>query len=525
RREERWHLGLGLGLPVAGLALASLAFGLRGAVGRFAGLLHGGDVSVTSRAQVWRESFDAFLDAPIFGHGLGSFRLVWAVHERGSHLYDFDHAHSEPVEILVELGAVGALAVAVALAAWLRGLALDADVAPQGARTAIGAGLAVGVLAVALQSLGDFPLRIPGVALLFALTAGVARGALRPPEDVKASRVAAAPVAIAGAGALLLGALAALADAPFDGTRKERIGEVHRVWFAGESVRTLSRARAWRVQAEAAAAESPLDPWAHAAVARASALVAAGEWKLDGGTPEEDAWRADRAAARALALRPRSPRLEIALAGAFTALARTSPTPDAWRERAVRLLSDAVARDAWRAQDALAVAGGLAEADLARIAGASTAEGRPRARVRYEYGQVLAKRGRKAEALAAHREAAAADPTFGPPAFQAGVLLRGVDDEEAARMLRHFLQTRDRPLAMEGWALLMLDEVDNAEARFRRAVQEAPANRWAWEGVAEVARRRGDARREMEAWQRILAIAPDDAQVRARIASIQARAD
>jgi predicted Zn-dependent protease len=73
---------------------------------------------------------------------------------------------------------------------------------------------------------------------------------------------------------------------------------------------------------------------------------------------------------------------------------------------------------------------------------------------------------------------------------------------------------------MEGWAYLLLGELDVAESRLRQVVEQGPKNRWAWEGLAEVARQRGNTHDEREAWQRIAEIAPDDPAVRKRLEAL-----
>lgn len=527
RRKEPWHLGIGLALPTSGVLLAALAFGPRGALGRFADVV-GGDASVSSRLTIWREGLSAFLDAPVFGAGLGGWNAAHTLHERGAHLFSFTHAHDEPLEWLVEGGIVGFAGAAILVGLWISGMARRLRDAPQDLRTSVGIGASVGVGAVMLQSLGDFPLRVPGVLLPFALLAGLAWGAAGPhvpPVGVSARR--AAPwVALAGIAAALLGA-SAVADRGFPGPREARVGEVPRVWYAGDAVRTEAEARAWAEDARDAVADAPLDPWVHAAIARAEARIAEAGYAKGGSrpvgdAPEDHAYAADLAMARALALRPRDPRLNLALARAMVRLASASPTPDAWRERATRRLAAAVALDPWRAEDAFALADSLPDAMLDRISGTTFADARSEARVRFEYGRALERRKRRDEALATHRAAFETDPTFGPPAFAAGAILRATGDEAGARALfERFLQARERPGGMEGWALVFLERYDAADARFRRVVAEAPKNRWAWEGLAEVAKHREDRRAEGTALRKILEIAPDDAAVRDRLTNLE----
>ena len=526
RRAETFHLGIGAALPITGAVLAIVAFGPSGAFGRFRGLLGGGDASALARITVWRESVPAWLDAPVFGAGLGSFRLVHPLHERDAYLYVVDHAHNELVEWLVDAGVVGLAGVCALAVAWAKATRKGAITAEHDTVSAIGVGASVGVLAVVLQSMGDFPLRTPGVMIPFALLAGVAHGALLPEVATwRPGRVLFGGMGVLG---VVLATSAGMSDRGFTGSRDERVGEVARVWYAGDDVKTLSDARSWLARCRAEASATPLDPWTHAAVARAESMVAATMWQSGqkgtaGDTPEDHTFLADLALSRTLALRPRHPRLELAVALSMARLVDDSSTPDAWRERTVQRLMASVAMDAWRAHDAFLIAKGFALPDLQRLAGAVGGDARSRSRVLYEYASMLEQRGHRAEALAAYTTAADADADFGPPSYKAGVIELALGRPEEGRGHLHaFLAAQDRPEGMEGWALLYLEDVDGADSQLRRAVTNAPKNRWAWEGLAEVARRRQDRRSEIAAYRKILELSPGDAAVLTRIRTLEA---
>ncbi len=521
RRQETFHLGIALAVPVVGGVLAGVAFGPRGAFGRFRGLLAGGDASVLSRLDLWRDSFVTWLDAPVFGAGLGGWPLAHMLHERGDHLYTFSHAHNELIEIVVEVGAVGTLAVGLLGFAVVRGLLRALREVPHDESTGAGVGALVGVLAVLVQSLGDFPLHVPGVALPWALMGGIAQGALTMPARAGA-RVPVIAVALTAIG--LCGA-AAVADQAFDGSRAERLAERGTLWEdADRSAGDIGSIRAWRDTARAAADAAPLDAWPHAALAEAEAILARDAWRTDGArpvgeSPEDHAFQAELALSRAHALRPRDPRLALSLARTLLLLAERSSTPDAFSTRAVALLADAVARDAWRAEEAFKLAERLPDDALARIAAGATGTPRARARVAYAHGKALERRGRVEGAAAAHAVAIKADAAYGPALFAAGVLarVRGAPDE-GDDLLRRFLTADERAAGMEGWASLLLGDLDLAESRLRRVVHLVPTNRWAWEGLAEVAKRKENPVDERAALARILALDPGHKAATARLA-------
>lgn len=508
RRDEPFHLGIGLGLPVVSAVLAAVGFGLRGAFGRFATLLRAGDVSFTSRVQVWRDGLDAFLDAPLFGAGAGAWRLAWGSHEAGVHLYDFNHAHDELVEQLVELGAVGTVGLGLLVLAWVRQVRAGIDLCEHTPRTAIGIGCTVGVVAVGFQSVADFPLHTPAVLLATATAAGVASGSLSE-RQAAGTR---APVWGAVALVAVLAGWATTRDHDHPGTRAERLGEVPQIYYDEWALDAAAGRAGFAEEAARVARWAPLDPWGQLALALAEGRLAQAATAGDetAGPPEDRAFAAERALARALRLRPRSPRVQIAGARVLLALAGTGAA-DARRERAVALLSQAVADDAWRAREAFELASSLPLPLMERVAERLPADAQKRARVRYEYGRALDERGEKGEARAAWAAALQDDPEHGPALFALGVVARGEGDTDTMRdLLNRFLKAKERPGGMEGWAWLYLGDVDAAEVRFRRSVGENPANTWAWEGLAEVALRRGDAEAERQVWRRVLQLRPGD---------------
>lgn len=520
-RGERWHLGIGLGLPAAGVGLAVVGFGLRGALGRFLGLLGTEDVSVSTRLRLWSEGLAAWLDAPWFGAGPGAFSLAWGPHGGLARLDEPLHAHQELLEQLVELGVVGLGGLLLFALAWGRRVLAGARVAPHAPTAALGIGLAVGTLAVLVQSLADFPLHTPGVLVPTALAAGVAAGALG------AARPAAGRPAwfVLTAATLLAAGVAYTLDQRWTGSREQEVGVIPPAWGQAEDApKTAADALRQREAAAAYTARTPLDPWGHAAVAVTEARLAVlAERGLAGipGEPEEHARAVERAVARVGALGPVYPRLEVELARSLALLADAGLFPDARGAWATTRLVAAVREDSWRAADAFSVADRLPPAAMRAVASAAPADGVAAARVHYEHGRAQERAGRPEAALEAWRAAVAADPGHGPSHFALGNALRLRGDPASADAFRAFLDSRERPGGMEGWALLFLDEVDAAETRLRRAVEESPRNRWAWEGLAEAAARRADRSGEREAWERVLGIDPAHPRAKARLAWIE----
>ena len=510
RRHDGVHLGLGIAAPLCGVAFAVLTLGPRGALGRFLSL-GSADVSFTSRLDMWRESASTWLESPAVGHGPAGWRVAHAPFEVGAHLYDALHAHSEVVEVGIELGGVGLVLVAGLLFLFGRGTARRLDVVDHDDRSAVGVGALVAVVAILLQSGVDFHLRTPGVAVPFFMFIGIVLSTL---DVVPATGKRGGAVVLAGFAAVAVG-WAGFQDLRLGGTRWERLSEAAPV-VTLESATTPQQARSVMGEACDRADRSPRDAWRQMACGLAAARVSSAESTAD------EALVADSAVMRALELHPKDPRLSIYAAQVWQLLGEPTLLPNAFGERATRALMHAVHLDGWRAEEAFRVARRLPAGSLDRIGQSASAESVSRSRTLYQYGIVVEERGDMATAAAIEEEAALADPQFGPPAFRAGVLAGKRGDSAAAeRWYRAFLAARDRPGTMEGWVLLYLDELDAAEVRFRRALATTPRNRWAWEGVAAVAAAHQNRAEELEAWEHVLAITPTHAVALRRLAELQ----
>jgi O-antigen ligase len=127
----------------------------------------GGD---PGRAAVWADSASLARQRLAFGAGLGSFPTAF----RRSSFYlprkSIEHAHSDYLEWLVELGAPGAALLLCSLIVCLGAAARRASGNP------LAAGCVLGVGAVLVHAAVDLPLQHPGVAALAAAAAGLAAG-------------------------------------------------------------------------------------------------------------------------------------------------------------------------------------------------------------------------------------------------------------------------------------------------------------------------------------------------------------
>jgi hypothetical protein len=124
-------------------------------------------VTGSGRAQFWSTALDAFADEPLRGIGTGSYGLYWNRH--GNLETPVQNAHSEPLELLAELGLAGLTAFVVFFAA-VGTAGIRRARQPGGAA----AGAALGVIATGLVGIAiDWTWDVPSVAVCVLIAAAV----------------------------------------------------------------------------------------------------------------------------------------------------------------------------------------------------------------------------------------------------------------------------------------------------------------------------------------------------------------
>ena len=164
--ERRGRRGLLFG-AVAGVAIALIAvFSIGPTLDRFT------NAPAQERWSLTPTLERIALDYSPLGSGLGSFERVYQQYERVEQLGPsyWNHAHDDFMEIWIDTGWFGVLMVASGVFWFLtRSLDLWRDGRPGEAWRDLGRVGTIVIALLALHSLGDYPLRTPALATLFAL--------------------------------------------------------------------------------------------------------------------------------------------------------------------------------------------------------------------------------------------------------------------------------------------------------------------------------------------------------------------
>jgi len=152
--------------------------------------------TIETRLIMWRGTVKAIADRPIFGHGVGTFQLIFPTYRptdyREYRLVSFNtsHAHCEALELLTDFGAIGLAACLAALGVFCWEMrrhlarpppmkAMGQPASDEGVEVAwLGLGAAAGCLGALVGSLVGVHLRWAAGAWTFWTAAGVALAAV-----------------------------------------------------------------------------------------------------------------------------------------------------------------------------------------------------------------------------------------------------------------------------------------------------------------------------------------------------------
>lgn len=236
--ERAWII-----LPLAWVVgIVVIYFGFDLIAARFAQVADNENASVSLRVTIVRDIMEAFKDAPILGHGMGSFETVYPMLDTSVSPTLAVHAENEYAQALFEGGVVelGMVLLFLGMAAWSYVVCIRSSPSPM-AMPAVGLG--VGLLAVVLQSATDFGQHLPGNALTtavqMAMLANLASAARQKPGDAPQEVVGKPGTRVV---ACILAAIV-LGWILFDGLQAAR---ADRKWATVRTLQARLRDRGWQ---------------------------------------------------------------------------------------------------------------------------------------------------------------------------------------------------------------------------------------------------------------------------------------
>jgi cytochrome c-type biogenesis protein CcmH/NrfG len=172
------------------------------------------DSGELSRPILWRAGWDLFRAHPVVGSGAGSYNVLFERHRPAGFLDEPQWAHNDYLNTLSDYGAIGFVllfgAGGVIVFRQRRIARQPGGVTRNGLDSdAVRAGLAIGVLAFAIQLVVDFHFKIPALAMTFAVIAALALG-----ETPATAAHSSSPAGVSQTGWLIAVALLALMMVP-----------------------------------------------------------------------------------------------------------------------------------------------------------------------------------------------------------------------------------------------------------------------------------------------------------------------
>jgi O-antigen ligase len=126
------------------------------------------------RVALWQDTVPALKDFWITGSGLGSYDTIIQFYPLSDPMSRPEYAHNDYLQLAVEGGLLVGVPVLVTLAFFIWQIRRRLK-QPQDEMTWwIRMGAVAGISGIALQEITDFSLRVPGVAVLFAVVAAIA---------------------------------------------------------------------------------------------------------------------------------------------------------------------------------------------------------------------------------------------------------------------------------------------------------------------------------------------------------------
>jgi O-antigen ligase len=135
-----------------------------------------GDISTAGgRLQAWSDTTRIIRDFPATGTGLNTYGTAMVLYQSGDRSLHFQEAHNDYLQLAAEGGLLIGLPVLFTLGIFVRDVRRRFKEAPkQGTTYWLRVGAVIGLVSIALQSLVEFSLQMPGNAAMFAMLGAIA---------------------------------------------------------------------------------------------------------------------------------------------------------------------------------------------------------------------------------------------------------------------------------------------------------------------------------------------------------------
>ena len=160
-----------VGLFVVLIGVPVLWLGLDATVDRFASDSVG---SIDTRVRAWRDTRSIIRDFPLTGTGLNTFRTAMVQYQTGSRDVHFRESHNDYLQLMAEGGILLALPILATGFLFVRAVRRRFRDDTDPTISWIRFGAVAGILAIAVQSLVEFSLQMPGNAAFFVVLLAIA---------------------------------------------------------------------------------------------------------------------------------------------------------------------------------------------------------------------------------------------------------------------------------------------------------------------------------------------------------------
>ncbi len=170
-RRKAWLLGLVIFFACA--VAYGLWIGLGPVLARFESVSDPSYLRLEGRVSIWKDTLQVIRDYPLFGTGLGTFRLAYRHYQTGLVSMSVEHAHNDYLQSAAELGIPGAVLLFLPIFYLLAKMVSSFLDDPRNYRRSVTLGCIGATVALLLHSFTDFNLQLPANAMIFAVVLGL----------------------------------------------------------------------------------------------------------------------------------------------------------------------------------------------------------------------------------------------------------------------------------------------------------------------------------------------------------------